>query len=52
MENMEYFNYLGSMTVHDSRCTSEIKSSIAITKIALKRKKTLFASKFDINLRN
>ena len=28
-DNVEYFNYLGSMTTHYSRWKSEIKSSIA-----------------------
>jgi len=29
-ENVEYFNYLGSMTTNDARCTWEIKSWIAM----------------------
>jgi hypothetical protein len=28
LENVEYFNYLGSMTTNDGRCTREIKSRI------------------------
>jgi hypothetical protein len=26
LENVEYFNYLGSMITNDARCTREIKS--------------------------
>jgi hypothetical protein len=29
-ENVEYFNYLGSMITSDARCTREIKSRIAM----------------------
>ena len=44
--NVEYFNYLGSMMTNDARCTREIKSRIAMNK-----KKTVFTSKLDLNLR-
>jgi hypothetical protein len=40
LENVEYFNYLGSMITNDARCTLEIKSRIAMAKAALKKKKT------------
>jgi hypothetical protein len=50
LENVEYFNYLGRMLTNDARCTSEIKSKIAMAKAAF-NKKTLFTSKLDINLR-
>jgi hypothetical protein len=49
-ENVEYFNYLGSMITSDARCTRENKSRIAIVKAAFNKKKTLFASKLDLNL--
>jgi len=39
------------MLINDGRCTCEIKSRIAIEKAALSKKKTLFSSKFDLNLR-
>jgi hypothetical protein len=39
LENMEYFNYLGSMITSDARCTREIKSRIAMAKTALNKKK-------------
>jgi hypothetical protein len=48
-ENVEYFNYLGSMITYDARCTCEIKSTIAMAKAAF-NKKTLFTSKLDLNL--
>jgi hypothetical protein len=31
-ENVEYFNYLGSMLTNDARCTGGIKSRIAMAK--------------------
>jgi hypothetical protein len=49
-ENVEYFNCMGSMIIHDERCTCEIKSRIAMAKAAF-NKETLFTSKFDLNLR-
>jgi hypothetical protein len=45
LENVEYFNYLGSMITNDAKCTREIKSRIARAKAAFKKKKTLFTSK-------
>jgi len=51
-ENVEYFNYLGSIIINDARCTCEIKSSIVMAKAAFNEKKTLFTSKSDLNLRN
>jgi hypothetical protein len=41
LENVEYFNYLGSMVTNDARCTREIKSKIAMAKAAFNKKKTL-----------
>jgi hypothetical protein len=51
LENVDYFNDLGSMITNDARCTREIKSRIAMTKLAFNMKKTLFTSKLDLNLR-
>jgi hypothetical protein len=51
LENVEYFNYLGNMITNDARCTCEIKTRIAMAKAAFNKKKTLFASKLDLNLR-
>jgi hypothetical protein len=49
--NVEYFNYFGSMITNDARCTCEIKSRIAMAKAAFKKKKNLFTSKLNLNLR-
>jgi hypothetical protein len=51
LENIKYFNYSGSMITNDARCTREIKFIIAMAKEAFNRKKTLFTSKLDLNLR-
>jgi hypothetical protein len=48
---MEYLNYLGSRITNDTRCAREIKSRIALAKAAFNKKKTLFTSKLDLNLR-
>ena len=39
------------MITNYARCTREIKSSIAMAKAALNRKKAFFTSKLDLNLR-
>jgi hypothetical protein len=39
LENMEYFNYLGSMITNEARCTREIKSRIAMAKQHSKRRR-------------
>ena len=39
------------MLTDDERCTCEIKSRIAMAKAAFKKKKSLFTSKLDLNLR-
>jgi hypothetical protein len=49
LENVEYFNFLGSMITNGARCTREIKSRIATAKAASTR--SLFTSKLDLNLR-
>jgi len=51
LANVEYFEYLGSMLTNDGRCTYEIKSRISIAKAAFSKKKTLFTSKLDLNLK-
>jgi hypothetical protein len=51
LENVEYLNYLGSTITNDARYTSEIKCRIAMAKAAFNRKKTLFTSNLDLNLR-
>jgi hypothetical protein len=47
LENVEYFNYLGSM-INDARCTHEIKSSIIMAKAAINKKNTLLTNKYGI----
>jgi hypothetical protein len=51
LENVEHFNYLGSMITNDARCTCEMKSRITMAKATFNTKKTLFTSKLDLNLR-
>ena len=51
LENVGCFKYLGSLLTNDGRCTREIKSRIAMAKAAFSKKKTLFTSKVDLNLR-
>jgi hypothetical protein len=51
LENVEYVNYLCSMITNYERCTREMKSRIAVAKAAFNKKKTLFTSKLDLNLR-
>jgi hypothetical protein len=48
VENVEEFNYLGSMITNDARCTREIKARIAMAIAAFNRKKILFTSKLDL----
>ena len=47
LENVELFKYLGSTLTNDGICTREIKSRIAMGKVAF-NKKTLFTSKLDL----
>jgi hypothetical protein len=51
LENVGYFNCLGNMVTNDARCTCEVKYRTAMAKAAFSRKKTIFASKLDLNLR-
>jgi hypothetical protein len=39
------------MITNDARCTREIKASIAMAKAEFKKKKTMFTSKLDLELR-
>ena len=36
-QNVEHFNYFGSMITNDARWTREVKSSIAMAKAAFKK---------------
>jgi hypothetical protein len=51
LENVESFKYLGSMLTNDGRCTCEIKSSIAMAKAEFNKKRALFTSNMDLELR-
>jgi hypothetical protein len=51
LENLESFNYLGSILTNDGRCTCEIKRRIAMAKTAFNKKRTLFTSTLDLELR-
>ncbi|PNF31501.1 hypothetical protein B7P43_G00777, partial [Cryptotermes secundus] len=51
LENVKCFIYLGSLLTDDGRCTCEIKSRIAMAKASFSKKKSLFTSKLDLNLR-
>jgi len=51
LENVECFKYLCSILANDGKCTCEIKSRITMAKAAFNKKKTLFTSKLDLNLR-
>jgi hypothetical protein len=50
VENVEEFNYLDSIIRNDAKCR-EIKASIVMAKAAFNKKKTLFTSKLDLELR-
>jgi len=51
LENVECFKYFCSVLTNDGRYTCEIKSRIAMAKAAFNKKKSLFTSTFDLNLR-
>jgi hypothetical protein len=51
LENVESFKYLGSMLTNNGSCTYEIKSRIAMAKAAFNKKRALFTSQMDLELR-
>jgi hypothetical protein len=51
LENVESFKYLGSMLTNDGRCTCETRCRIAMAKAAFNKKRTLFTSTLDLELR-
>jgi hypothetical protein len=51
LENVEYFVYLDSMITNCARCRREIKSRIASAKVAFNKKKAVFTSRLDLNVR-
>jgi len=51
LENLEYFNYFGSMIKSDARCRREFKSRIVTAKAAFNKKKAYFTSKLNAHIR-
>jgi len=51
LENVESFKYLCSMLTNEGRCTCEIKYRIAMAKAAFSKKRALFTSTVDWELR-
>jgi len=51
LENVESFKYLCSILTNDGRCTCEIKCRISMAKAAFNKKRTLFISTLDLELR-
>jgi len=51
LENVESFKYLGRSLTNEGRCTCEIKCRIAMAKAAFNKKRTLFTSTLDTELR-
>jgi len=51
LENVESFKYLGSILTNDGRRTCEIKCTIAMAKTAFNKKRALFTSTLDLELR-
>jgi hypothetical protein len=51
LENVESFKYLGSILTNDGRCTCEIKCGIAMAKATFNKKRVVFTSTLDLELR-
>ena len=51
LENVESFKYLGSILINAGRCTCEIKCGTAMAKAAFSKKRALFTSTLDLELR-
>jgi hypothetical protein len=51
LENVKSFKYLGDILKNDRRCTCEIKCRIDIAKAAFSKKRALFTSTLDLELR-
>jgi len=49
--NVEYFDCWGNIITNGTKFTWEIKSRIAMVKAAFRKRKDLFTSKLDLNLR-
>jgi hypothetical protein len=48
---VEYFKYLGNIVTNDGRCTYGIKCRIVMAKAAFNKKRALFTSTLDLELR-
>ena len=48
---MESFKYLGSILRNDGRCTFKVKCRIAMAKAVFNKKRALFTSTLDLELR-
>jgi hypothetical protein len=46
LENLEFLRYLGSILANDGRCACEFKSSIAMAKAALTRRRLFLLAKW------
>ena len=51
LENVESFKYLGSILTNNGRCTCKFKCRIAMAKAAFNKKKSLFTSTLDLELK-
>jgi hypothetical protein len=51
LENVESFKYLGSIFTNDGRRTCEIKCRIVMAKAAFNKKRILFISTFNLELK-
>jgi hypothetical protein len=51
LENVESFKYLGNILINDGKYTCENKLRIAMAKAAFNKKRTLFTSTLDLELR-
>jgi uncharacterized protein YaaW (UPF0174 family) len=52
LENVKSFKYLGRMLTNDGRCICEIKSMVAMANAAFNKKRAVFTSKMDLELRS
>jgi hypothetical protein len=51
LENVEYFNYSGSMLTNDARCTCVIKSRISITQNSIQQEEDSFHQKIGLKFK-
>jgi hypothetical protein len=51
VENVESFKYFGSILTNNGRCPCEIKCSIVMAKATFNKKRSLFTSTLDLELR-